>query len=139
MGAPAPEQGAAAPQLPGAGGVGGAQILQQIEQLLMQLAQSEPEPQIQQAVSAIGQQVSALQQVVGKDDMQDMQSGLANPGGSGGMPPGGEEPAAAEEPKSFAGAKKAAMANFKEKGHFSKNTPKGETPESEKSKNKKKG
>lgn len=155
-----------APALPGAGGSGGAQILQQIEALLAQLAEAEPQPAIQQAVKDMAQQAEALQQVVGKDDEQDMQSGLANPSGGGEMPPGGgakELPAeggagmppdsgaggdhhgVAEihikmgAPKSFGGARKAAMANHAEKGHFSKSTPKGETPQSDRTKNKAKG
>ena len=95
MAAPAAEAQAPAPALPGAGGSGGAQILQQIEALLAQLAQSEPEPAIQQAVKGMAQQAEALQQIVGKDDEQDMQSGLANPGGGAEAPAGdGEEPGA---------------------------------------------
>lgn len=82
----------------GQGGSGGSQILQQIEGLLAQLVQSEPEPQIQQAVQTISKQVEALQGVIGKDDEQDMQSGLANPTGGGAMPAaGGAE--GAEEPQ----------------------------------------
>lgn len=60
----------------------GAQIVQQIEGLLAQLAEQEPEPEIQRAIQAIQTQLEPLQQVVGKDDEQDMQSGLVNPGGA---------------------------------------------------------
>jgi hypothetical protein len=163
MAAPA---GPAAPPA-GAGGSGGAEILQQIEALLAQLAQSEPEPEIQQAVTQMSKQAEALQQVVGKSDEQDMQSGLANPGGApgmGGAPgaepelpgAGGGAPAPPEGDgggehhvvevhigvpggaKSFKGANKAAMAHFADKGHFG-SEPKGETPQTERTKNKAKG
>lgn len=172
MAAPAPAEAAAPPA--GAGGSGGAQIVQQIEDLLMQLSQMEPEPEIQQAVQSIQERLEPLQQLLGKDDQQDMQSGLANPGGAapgeeppgggaGGMPAGPESagmPAPTEggggggEPtheveihirpagggsKSFGGAKKEAMANLKEKGHFSRSTPKGEKPSTDRTKSKAKG
>jgi hypothetical protein len=42
-------------------------------------------------------------------------------------------------PKTFADAKKAAMATHAERGHFDKNTPKGETPSTPRTKNKAKG
>lgn len=163
MAAPAPE--AAAPPAAGGGG-GGAQILQQIEDLLNQLVQSEPEPEIQQAVQGMMQQVQDLQQVVGQDMGQDQGEGLGGapagggmpePGGAGGqeeMPPspggapapeggagGGEGPTHEVEihirpTGGFKGARKAAMATHAERGHFSKTTPKGETPQSDRSKNK---
>lgn len=155
----------------GQGGSGGAQILQQIEGLLAQLAETEPEPEIQQAVQQMAQQVEALQTVVGKEDAQDMQSGLANPTGGGALPgaggaeeeglpggaaapevggaaPGGSDHHGVAEvhikmspggPKTFGDARKAAMAQHKASGHFDKNTPKGQTPSSERSKNKAKG
>lgn len=163
MAMPAPAEAAAPPA--GAGGSGGAQILQQIQSLLAQLVQAEPEPEIQQAVQTMAKQAEALETVVGKSDEQDMQSGLANPTGGGGLAGAGgaEEPGAEPSmgadaggndhhgvaeihikmapggPKSFGDAKKAAMAMHAEKGHFDPNTPKGETPSSPKSKNKAKG
>lgn len=151
----------------GQGGSGGAQILQQINALLAQLGQMEPEPEIQQAVQQMSKQAEALEAVVGKDDVQDMQSGLANPTGGGAMPPtseGEELPGAEGEgapqpgggsdhhgvaeihikmapggPKSFGDANKAAMSSFKAKGHFDPHTEKGKTPQSSKSKSKAKG
>jgi hypothetical protein len=112
----------------------------------------------------MSKQAEALQTVVGKDDEQDMQSGLANPTGggtAGGIEPGGELPGGGEPsagsgsdhhgvaeihikmapggPKTFGDAKKAAMAMHSEKGHFDPNTPKGETPSSARSKSKAKG
>lgn len=172
----AAEPGQAPVAPPGQGGSGGAQIMQDIQQKLAQLAQAEPEPEIQQAVAKMSQEAEALETVLGKDDAQDMQSGLANPGApggeaAGGMPggapaPGGAAPAeelpagggAAPEgggdhhgvaeihikmqpggPKTFGAAKKAAMATHAERGHFDKNTPKGETPSSQRSKSKAKG
>lgn len=169
MGAPAPE---APPAAPGGGAIAGgggqsAQLVQQIEGLLMQLAQSEPDPQIQHLIQQLSEPIQQLQQVVGKDDTEDMSSGLHNPGGeeapggaggaAGGAPmPGGAGAGAGEGaggehhvvevhigvpsggPKSFGDAKKAAMANFKEKGHFGSG-PKGSPPETERAKNKAKG
>lgn len=162
----------------------GTQILQQVGDLLAQLAQQETEPTIQRAIMSIMKQMDPLMQLVGQDDQQDMSSGLATPNGPGAgspmggaglglggagpagpMPPGGppvpgspmpggppdlgggmssEGPASgpggpAEEPtpKTFAGAKKAAMANHAEKGHFSKSGSKGENLRSDKQKNRK--
>jgi hypothetical protein len=149
----------------------GAQILQQVEGLLTQLAQSEPEPEVQQAIQGILQQVQPLMQLVGKDDMQDMQSGLNNPsgpppgeeggempGGAGGQelpsgggaegapsPGGGDEGATHHveihitPAKTFAGARKQAMATHAQRGHFSQHTPAGERPSTDRTKNKAKG
>lgn len=154
---------------------GGGQILQQIEQLLAQLAQEQPDPQVQHAIKGIQQQVEPLQQIVGGQQGQNMQGGLNNPGAPGeqapppgGMPgmnagggagaeeappaggPGGGAPhggatpvlaihVAPGGPKSFGEAKKAAMATHAERGHFDKNTPKGETPSTPRTKAKAKG
>lgn len=165
MAMPAP--GEAAAPAAGAGGSGGAQIMQDIQEKLVQLSQMEPEPEIQQAVAEMSKQAETLEGVLGKDDEQDMQSGLANPTGGGAPPPGGgaeEElpgagaPAGGDAgggdhhgvaeihikmapggPKSFGDARKAAMAMHAEKGHFDPHTPKGETPSSPKSKSKAKG
>lgn len=163
-----PGQAPVAPPAPaGQGGTGGAEILQDIEAKLAQLAQMEPEPEIQQAVADMAKQAEALQTVVGKDDQQDMQSGLANPTGGGAMPGAGgaEEPDLAASggegapegggdhhgvaeihikmapggPKNFGDANKAAMSSFKDKGHFDPHTEKGKTPQSQKSKSKAKG
>src|SRR5437879_1752052 len=145
---------------------GGAQIVQQIEGLLAQLAQAEPEPVIQRMIQEIQKPIEQLQQVVGKDDMQDMHGGgmegVGGMGGgmggaaAGGMPSptgegGGELPSGAGgaseggEPgglvihikpggsKSFGGANKAAMANFRQKGHFGSGS---EAPETERTRNK---
>lgn len=80
---------------------GSSQILQQIEGLLAQLAQAEPEPEVQRAIQGIQKQVEPLQQILGAQDAQNMQSGLQNPtGGAGGA--GGEE--APEAPGGPAGA-----------------------------------
>lgn len=140
--------------------------MQQIQSLLAQLVQMEPEPEIQQAVQTMSKQAEALEGVLGKDDEQDMQSGLANPTGGGAPSPaggpeelpgagapggdagGGEHHGVAEVhikmtpeggPKTFGDAKKAAMAMHAEKGHFDPHTPAGETPSSQKSKSKAKG
>ena len=84
----------------------GSQILEQIEGLLAQLAQSEPEPEVQRAIQGIQKQVEPLQQVLGAQDIQNQQGGLANPtgggaGAMGGMPaPGGAGmPTGAEPPE----------------------------------------
>lgn len=149
---------------------GSAQILQQIEGLLAQLAQSEPEPEVQRAIQGIQKQVEPLQQILGAQDAQNAQSGLQNPtggaGAAGGAPGGEEEEGAgagapppangagggaggehhvleihigAGGPKTFADAKKAAMAMHGERGHFDPGTPKGEMPSSAKTKAKAKG
>lgn len=150
----------------GQGGTGGATILQDIQSKLAQLAQIEPEPAIQQAVTKMSEDAQALEGVVGKDDEQDMASGLANPTGGGAAPgtggveepelpagggaeaPGGSDHHGVAEihikmapggPKTFGDAKKAAMATHRERGHFDRSTPKGETPTSAKTKAKAKG
>lgn len=169
MAAPAAE--GAPPAAPGGGAVAGgagasAQTVQQIVMLLTQLAQEEPDPQVQQLVKAMMQPAQALEQVMGKDDEGDAMSGLHNPGAPGGEEaepggaPGGGLPggdASGAEPgegggehhvvevhigvpsKSFAGARKEAMSNFKEKGHFSRSAPKGAPPQTDRTKNKAKG
>lgn len=150
MAAPAAEAPPAPGGLPaGAGGGGGAQILQQIEGLLAQLTQMSPQPEVVQAVAHLAPQIEALQQVIGKSEEGDMSSGLANPGGApggapapGGMPPmpggapGGAAPEEVPQSTSFDGANKAAMALMKSHGSFSKSTPKGEKPSTSKTKNK---
>lgn len=129
--------------MPGQGGPGGqsAQIVQQIEGLLAQLAQEEPDPQIQRLIKQVQAPIEALQQAAGADDMQDMQSGLANPGGAGGGEPGGggggehhvvEIHIGAGGPKDFKSANKAAMSTMGARGHFSRETPSGEEPETQK-------
>lgn len=60
----------------------------------------------------------------------------AGPGGAGGGM--GGMPSSEGPPKSFGGAKEAAMANFHEKGHFGKG-PKGEEQETDKTKARKSG
>jgi hypothetical protein len=129
-----------------------SQILQQVQGLLAQIMQNEPEPAIQRAVNAMLQMTDDLSKVLGQNDQQDMSSGLNTPGGA--MPPGGpggglggpdlsggtessEGPATA--PTTFGGAKKAALANFASKGHFSKSGSKGEALQTEKTKNRLKG
>lgn len=150
MAAPALEPQGAPPAAPGGGAVGGqsAQTVQQIESLLAQLSQEEPDPQVQHLIQQAQQPMEALQQAVGKDDTEDMSSGLHNPGGDGGQeaggsPEGGGHPVMeihiGSAPKTFDGAKKAAMKNFQEKGHFSGSTPKGSKPETQKAKSKAKG
>ena len=159
-----------APMAPPEGGTAGggqsAQILQQIEELLMQLAQSDASPEVQSAVQELSSGVEALQQVVGSQDMQNMQSGLNNPGAPGegaaglGLGEAGGSPAeeAGESPteegaeggptheveihirpSSFKGARQAAMATHRERGHFDRSTPKGKTPQTDRTKNKAKG
>lgn len=92
MAAPAaeapPEANAAAP---GGGATQGqaAQIVQQIEQLLTMLQQEEPDPDVQRLVKQAQPIISQLQEVAGKDDTEDMSSGLHNPGGDEGAA-GGE-------------------------------------------------
>lgn len=129
----------------GAGGGQGVQILQQIQQLLAQLLQAESDPGVQKAAQAMMQLVDPLMQAVGQTDQGSMNSGIANPTGDagGGMPDaGGPEPDADDmgggAPASFGGAKKAAMANFKSKGHFSKSGSKGESLQTDKTKNRNK-
>lgn len=166
MGAPAPEAPAAAPGggAVAPGGGASAQTVQQIMMLLTQLGQEEPDPQIQHLVQQAMQPLQALETAMGKDDEGDAMSGLHNPGGPGGgeeaepggapggpaggaMPggePGGGEHHVVEvhigvPSKSFGGAKKEAMDNFKEKGHFSRSAPKGAPPQTERTKNKAKG
>lgn len=133
----------------GAGGGQGVQILQQIQQLLAQLMQTESDPGVQKAAQAMLQLVDPLMQAVGQSDAGNMTSGIANPGGPAGPDLGGESLSSeggsdtgADEgspPSTFKGAKKAAMANFGSKGHFSKSGSKGETPQTDKSKNRLKG
>lgn len=167
MSAPAgaPPAGLTPPGGDAGGGGQSAQLVQQIEALLAQLAQEQPNPQVQQIVQAVQKPIEALQQVVGTNDAQNMQSGLANPGGGGAGGPGSEDelppPATGGHegaggggehhvvevhigvpsggPKSFGGAKKAAMAQHAASGHFDPNTPKGETPSTPKTKSKAKG
>lgn len=135
---------------PSAGGGQGALILQQVQQLLAQLMQSETDPNIQQGVNELLKAIDPLMQAIGQNDAQAMNSGLNTPGGA--MPPpgspaeeAGESPSfeASEnegaEAKSFKGAKKAAMANFGSKGHFSKSGSKGEKLQTSKTKNRTKG
>lgn len=143
----------------GAGGGQGVQILQQIQDLLSQLGQVESDPAVQRAVSSMQQLVDPLMQAVGSSDAQDMTSGLSNPGGPGdasadagggapdmsgmgglGAGPDDGSGGGAEAPpsKSFGGAKKAAMANFGSKGHFSKSGSKGESLQTDKTKNRNK-
>jgi hypothetical protein len=144
-------------------------ILQQIESLLAQLAQNSPEPEVQHAVMNIQKQVEPLQQLMGAQDTQNMQSGLQNPTGGapgggeeeppgpGGMPgqmpgmTGGHEAGGGGEhhvleihigaggPKTFADAKKAAMSTHAARGHFDRSTPAGETPSTPRTKSKAKG
>lgn len=168
MAAPAAEAPAAAPgggAIAGGGGAQSAQIVQQIEQLLAQLAQSEPEPQIQSLVQQVMGPIQQLQQAVGQDTQEDM-SGVpggeaeegTGAGAAGGMPAAGEAGGGAPEgtegggehhvvevhigvpggQKDFKSANKAAAANFKAKGHFGSG-PKGSPPETQKAKNKAKG
>lgn len=162
MAAPAAEAPPAAPgggavEPPGGGGQS-AQILQQIQMLLVQLGQSEPDPEVQHLVQQAMQPIQALEGVVGKTDEANAMSGLHNPGGEGGegVEGAGAEPAGgsgggehhvvevhigvpAGGPKTPGDAKKAAMANFKEKGHFSGSTPKGVAPQTDRTKNRAKG
>lgn len=159
----------APPEEGGGGGAGGgqsAQLLQQITQLLTQLAQEQSDPQVQEAVKGMMDQATQLEGVVGQNDVAAMQGGLHNPGGEeeplaepgGGAAPGGDvgqseigggdsggDHGGAEihvkiaPPKSFSGAKKAAMSTFGEKGHFDPKGEKGKAPTTQKSKNKAKG
>jgi hypothetical protein len=124
-----------------------SQLIQQVQNLLAQIMQNEPEPAIQRAVNAMLQMSQDLSQVLGRDDQQDMMSGLNTPGGA--VPPTGAGPDLAGgtessegptgEPTTFGGAKKAAMANFAKKGNFSKTGSKGEPLQTEKTKNRLKG
>jgi hypothetical protein len=137
-----------------AGGGQGTLILQQVQQLLAQLMQSETDPNIQNGVGELLKAIDPLMQAIGQNDAQAMNSGLNTPGGGlgpdmGGLPPegspaeeAGESPsqeAAEGGGKGFGGAKKAAMANFKSKGHFSKKGSKGENLQTQKAKNRAKG
>lgn len=154
----------------------GTQLLQQVGDLLGQLAQQETEPTIQRAIMGIMKQMEPLMTLVGQDDQQDMSSGLATPNGPAagngpgpptpGSPPpgpggspmpggppdvggamssegiGGLDPSAGgggEPPKTFEGAKAAAMATHRDKGHFNPHGAKGEEQETDKTKNRKKG
>jgi hypothetical protein len=111
--------------------------------------QNEPEPAIQRAVNAMLQMTDDLGKVVGADDQQDQMSGLNTPGGAAspmGPAIGGPDLAggtrSSEGPATattFGGARKQAMANFAEKGHFSKSGSKGEQLQTEKTKNRAKG
>ena len=131
----------------GAGGGQGVQILQQIQQLLAQLMQTESDPGVQKAVQAMSSLIDPLMQAVGQADQGNMTSGISNPTGpisgpdlGGGSESSEGEIGGAEPPsKSFGGAKKAAMANFASKGHFSKSGSKGETLQTDKAKNRAKG
>jgi hypothetical protein len=126
-----------------------SQLLQQIQDLLSQIMQNEPEPAIQRAVGSMLQMTQDLGQVLGRNDQQDMMSGLNTPGGA--APPMGGGMAgpdlmggtrSSEGPATgggFPGAKAAAMANFREKGHFSKSGSKGEQLQTEKTRNRLKG
>jgi hypothetical protein len=150
-----PTQGGGLGGLGGGASAGGGQgtlILQQVQQLLAQLMQSETDPNIQQGVGELLKAIDPLMQAIGQNDAQAMNSGLNTPGGAlppmgGAMPPegspaeeAGESPAAeSSEDKTFSGAKKAAMANFKGKGHFSKKGSKGENLQTQKTKNRTKG
>jgi len=133
---------------------GGAQIVQQIESLLMQLAQQEPEPAIQRMIRDVQQPIEALQQVVGRDDTEDMAAGEGEmmggpPGGEGGATPpegaeGGKGPAlvihiGAGGPKDMGTARKAAMANFRSKGHFNPKGQPGEEQATERTRAKQRG
>jgi hypothetical protein len=101
-----------------------AQILQQVQQLLAQVMQNEPDPQVQDAVNTMLKMSDALMQAVGAHDTQDMSSGLNNPGAPEGSPAeeAGESPAteAAEDqgtggkspPKTFKGARSSAMSKM---------------------------
>jgi hypothetical protein len=131
-----------------------SQLIQQVQALLAQIMQNEPEPAIQRAVNAMLQMTDDLSKVLGQNDQQDMQSGLNTPGGAmapGGPPPGGgvggpdlsggtiSSEGPATPPTTFKGANKAALANFKSKGNFSKSGSKGEELQTEKTKNRLKG
>lgn len=130
---------------PSAGGGQGTLILQQVQQLLAQLMQSETDPNIQQGVNELLKAIDPLMQAIGQNDAQAMNSGLNTPGGA--MPPpdmsGGGGPdlsgGGAPPPSSFKGANKAAMANFGSKGHFSKSGSKGESLQTAKTKTRTKG
>lgn len=158
IGAPDPSGGAGgggamtmAPPQGGAGGGQGVQILQQIQSLLAQLAQTETDPGVQRAVNSMSQLIDPLMQAVGASDQQNMTSGVANPtdptGGMGAGPDtmgslpgaggGSEGTKGGAEPSSFKGASKAAAANFADKGHFSKSGSKGESLQTDKQKNRK--
>jgi len=67
----------------------GAMILQQVGDLLSQLAQSETEPQIQRGIMQVMKQLEPLMPLVAADDQQDMTSGLNTPAGPPGGLPGG--------------------------------------------------
>lgn len=141
--APDPTQmGGGAPA--SAGGGQGTLILQQVQQLLAQLMQSETDPNIQQAVGELLKGIDPLMQAIGQNDAQAMNSGLNTPGGA--QPPSGpagpdlaggsrsSEGDMGGPPTTFKGAGKAAMATFKEKGHFSKSGSKGESLQTDKTK-----
>lgn len=143
----------------GAGGGQGVQILQQIQGLLQQLAQTEQQPAVLQAVNAMGKLMDPLMQAVSQSEGGpggSMSSGLADPTGGGGADmtgaPAGPDSAggggysseggstdSAPPSKTFGGARKAAMANHAEKGHFSKSGSKGEQLQTDKTKNRTKG
>jgi len=149
--APDPTQGGGAGPGPGPGQ--SSQLIQQVQDLLAQIMQNEPEPAIQRAVNAMLQMTQDLSQVLGRNDQQDMMSGLNTPGGGPSpVPPtgggaGGPDLAGGTqssegptpEPTTFGGARKAAMANFAKKGNFSKSGSKGEALQTEKTRNRLKG
>jgi hypothetical protein len=143
-----PTQGGGAAPGPGPGQ--SSQLIQQVQALLAQIMQNEPEPAIQRAVGSMLQMTDDLSKVLGRDDQQDMTSGLNTPGGA--VAPGGgglggpdlsggtqSSEGPATSPTTFGGANKAAMANFGEKGHFSKSGSKGEALQTSKTKNRLKG
>jgi hypothetical protein len=118
-----------------------------VQGLLAQIMQNEPEPAIQRAVGAMLQMTNDLGRVLGRNDQQDMLSGLNAPGGAVAPPQGpaglagpdlaggtrsSEGPASAT---TFGGARKAAMQNFRTKGHFSPSGSKGEALQTEKTRN----
>lgn len=146
MTAPDPAQMGPAAADPGAPPGQSAQLLQQVQDLLAQVMQSESDPDVQNAVGSILQVLEPLMQKVGGNDAQQMQSGLNTPGGPppdmgapapdmSAMGGGGPPPPAT----TFSGAKKQAMDKFKSKGHFSGSTSKGEKPQTNKTKNRTKG
>lgn len=140
--------GGGAPPPASAGGGQGTLILQQVQALLAQLMQSETDPNIQQGVQELLKAIDPLMQAIVNNDAQAMNSGLNNPTGNVG--PAGPDLAGGTQssegaqnplgdmgppPKGFGGARKAAMANFGSKGHFSKSGSKGEQLQTDKQKN----
>jgi hypothetical protein len=82
----------------------GAMLLQQVGDLLGQLAQQETEPTIQRSVLRVMKELEPLMNLVGADDQQDMTSGLATPGGPPEAGAGSDQESPTGAPDDYAGA-----------------------------------